>query len=66
MRRPLAQLAPTTVTAYRSRARKLSLKAQAGTATEADRRELAELEVLLGVPGNKIPGPGRPRKWTGQ
>jgi len=66
MRRPLEELAVGTISAYRSRTRKLYLKIQAGVATDADRRELAELEMLLGVPGSEIPGPGRPRKWTGR
>lgn len=64
MRRQLEQLAPTTIAAYRSRARKLWLKAQAGQAMPADRLELAELESLLGMRGSEIPPPGRPRKWT--
>lgn len=63
MRRLLTELAPSTIAAYRSRARKLHLKAQAGQATTADRLELAELECLLGVRGSEIPPPGRPRKW---
>jgi hypothetical protein len=64
MRRTLKELAPNTVTTYRSRARKLSLKVQEGVATDADRLDLAELEALLGVQGSEIPGPGRPRKWA--
>ena len=64
MRRPLEELAPTTIQTYRSRARKLWLKAQAGEATPADRLELAELEALLGVRGSDIPSNGRPRKWA--
>jgi hypothetical protein len=64
VRRQLEQLAPTTIAAYRSRARKLWLKAQAGEATPADRLELAELENLLGISGSEIPPPGRPRKWA--
>lgn len=47
MRRPLEELAPSTVQAYRSRARKLWLKVQAGQALTADRLELVELEALL-------------------
>ncbi len=64
MRRPLAELAPSTIAAYRHKTRKLWLKAQAGQATQADRLELAELENLLGIRGCKIPPPGRPRKWA--
>jgi hypothetical protein len=64
MRRPLEELAESTIAAYRSRARKLHLKAQAGEATPADRLELAELEALLGVRGSDVPPPGRPRKWA--
>jgi hypothetical protein len=64
MRRPLGELAGSTVAAYRSRARKLWLKIQSGQATPADRLELAELETLLGVRGSDIPPPGRPRKWA--
>ena len=64
MRRPLEELAPSTVQTYRSRARKLWLKVQAGEATSADRLELAEMEALLGVRGGDIPPPGRPRKWA--
>lgn len=64
MRRALKELAPSTIAAYRSRARKLHLKVQAGQATTADRLELAELEALLGLRGGDIPPPGRPRKWA--
>ncbi len=64
MRRSLDELAPSTIAAYRTRARKLWLKNQAGSATPADRLELDELENLLGVRGGDIPPPGRPRKWT--
>ena len=63
MRRPLTDLAPSTVQTYRSRARKLWLKVQAGQATNADHLELAELETLLGVCGSDIPPVGRPRKY---
>lgn len=63
MRRPLNELAPTTVQSYRSRARRLHLKVQAGQATTADRLELAELEAVLGLRGSQIPSVGRPRKW---
>lgn len=66
MRRPLRELVPSTVQTYRSRARKLWLKVQAGEATPADRLELAEFEALLGVRGADIPPPGRPRKWATQ
>ena len=66
MRRALTELAPSTVAAYRSRARKLHLKARAGQAAVADRLELAELEALLGVRGSDIPPPGRPRKWAAE
>ena len=64
MRRSLDNLAPSTIATYRSRARKLWLKVQAGEATAADRLELAELETLLGVRGGDSPPPGRPRKWA--
>jgi hypothetical protein len=64
MRRRLDELAPTTIATYRSRARKLWLKAQAGEASLADRLELGELEALLGVRGSDIPPTGRPRKWA--
>jgi len=64
MRRPLEELAPTTIAAYRSRARRLWLKVQAGDATPADRLELAEMETLLGLRGSDIPPAGRPRKWA--
>lgn len=63
MRRPLEELAASTIAAYRSRARKLWLKATAVEATAADRLELAELEALLGVRGGDIPSVGRPRKY---
>ena len=66
MRRTLDELAPTTISTYRTRARKLWLKVQVGEATPADRFELAELEALLGVRGDEIPPPGRPRKWSAQ
>jgi hypothetical protein len=66
MRRPLGELAGSTVAAYRSRARKLWLKTQSGHATTADRLELAELEGVLGLRGSDIPPPGRPRKWASQ
>jgi hypothetical protein len=66
MRRPLEELAPSTVQTYRSKARRLSLKVQTGVATNADRLELAELELLLGVWGSDVPGPGRPRKWASE
>lgn len=62
MRRPLNELAPSTVAAYRHKLRKLWLKVQAEEAT--DRLELAELENLLGIRGCEIPPPGRPRKWA--
>jgi hypothetical protein len=64
VRRPLEELAPSTVQTYRSRARKLWLKVMAGEATPADRLELAELEGVLGVRGEEIPSVGRPRKWA--
>jgi hypothetical protein len=64
MRRTLDELAPTTISTYRTRARKLWLKVRAGEATPADRLELAELEALLGVCGSAIPPTGRPRKWA--
>lgn len=64
MRRRLAELAPSTVAAYRHKVRKLWLKVQAEEATDTDRLELAELENLLGVRGCEIPPPGRPRKWA--
>ena len=64
MRRQIGELALATVQTYRSRARKLHLKAQTGEASETDRLELAELEALLGVRGSEIPPPGRPRKWA--
>jgi hypothetical protein len=64
VRRPFKELAPTTIQTYRSRARKLWMKIEAGQATNADRFELAELEALLGVRGSDIPPPGRPRKWS--
>lgn len=64
VRRPLEEMAPSTVQTYRSRARKLWLKVQAGKETPADRLELAELESLLGLHGSDIPPPGRPRKWA--
>jgi hypothetical protein len=63
MRRPLGELAGSTIAAYRSRARKLWLKVTAGEANAADRLELAELEALLGVRGSDVPSPGRPRKY---
>jgi hypothetical protein len=66
MRRPLEELAPSTVQTYRTRIRKLHLKVQAGQATTTDRLELNELESLLGVRGADIPSPGRPRKWPSQ
>jgi len=64
MRRALGQLAQSTVQTYRSRLRKLFLKIQGGSATEADRLELVELESVLGLRGCDIPGPGRRRKWA--
>lgn len=64
MRRPLNELAPTTVASYRHKARKLWLRIESGQGTDADRLELAELESLLGVRGSQIPGPGRPRKYS--
>lgn len=64
MRRPLEELAPSTVQTYRSRARKLWLKVTADDANAFDRLELAELEALLGLRGSDIPPPGRPRKWA--
>ena len=63
MRRPLGELSVSTVAAYRSRARKLHIKIQAGEATPADRLELAEMEGVLRVRGSDIPPPGRPRKY---
>jgi hypothetical protein len=66
MRRALGELAPATISTYRTRTRKLWLKLRAGEATPADRLELAELEALLGVRGGEIPPPGRPRKWASQ
>jgi len=56
----LTELAPSTVAAYRHKARKLWPKVQAG---EANRLELSELEGVLGVRGNEVPPPGRPRKY---
>jgi len=64
VRRPLAEVAASTIGAYRHKARKLWLKVESGQSTPADRLELAELEALLGVGGSEIPPPGRPRKWA--
>jgi len=64
VRRQIEGLALSTVQTYRSRARKLWLKVQAGEATPADRLELAELEGVLGLPGSAVPSVGRPRKWS--
>ena len=57
MRRSLNELAPTTIAAYRGRARKLHLKIHAGEASVADPLELAELEALL---GQRNPAPRTP------
>jgi hypothetical protein len=61
MRREIDQLVPTTVQRYRSIARKLWAKAEAGTATEWEKNELRKLESQLGISGGEVRPPGRPR-----
>jgi hypothetical protein len=63
-RRQLSDLCPSTISNYRSLARRLWQKSIAGIASQADMLELAELEQLLGVKGSKIRGPGRPPKYS--
>jgi hypothetical protein len=62
-RRQLSELCPSTISNYRSLARKLWQRSIAGVASESDKLELAELEQLLGVKASKIRGPGRPPKY---
>ena len=59
-RRQLSELCASTISNYRSLARKLWQKSIAGVASQADVLELAELEELLGVKASDIRGPGRP------
>lgn len=61
MRREIDQLVPTTVQRYRSIARKLWAKVEAGTATEWEKNELQKLERQLGISGREVRPPGRPR-----
>lgn len=63
-RRQLSELRPSTISNYRSLARKLWQKSIAGVASEVDLLELAELEQLLGVKASEIRGPGRPPKYS--
>jgi len=65
MRREINQLVPTTVQRYRSLARKLWAKVEAGTATEWEKNELQKLERQLGISGRDVRPPGRPRS-TGE
>ncbi len=62
-RRELSELRPSTISNYRSLARKLWQKSVAGVASEVDLRELAELEQLLGLKASEVRGPGRPPKY---
>lgn len=62
-RRKLSELRPSTISNYRSLARKLWLKSIQGVASQADLSELAELEQLLGLKASEIRGPGRPPKY---
>jgi hypothetical protein len=61
MRREIDQLVPTTVQRYRSIARKLWAKVEAGTATEWEKNELQKLERQMGISGGDVRPPGRPR-----
>jgi hypothetical protein len=61
MRREINELVPTTVQRYRSIARKLWAKVEAGTATEWEKNELQKLERQLGICGRDVRPPGRPR-----
>ena len=63
-RRQLSELCASTISNYRSLARKLWQKSVAGVASQADVLELAELEELLGVKASEIRGPGRPPKYS--
>lgn len=63
-RRKLSELCPSTISNYRSLARKLWLKSVDGSASQTDLMELAELEQLLGVKASEIRGPGRPPKHS--
>ena len=63
-RRKLSELRPSTISNYRSLARKLWQKSIAGVASEVDLLELAELEQLLGLEASEIRGPGRPPKYS--
>ncbi len=63
-RRQLNELRPSTISNYRSLARKLWQKSVAGFASEVDLQELAELEQLLKVKASEIRGPGRPPKYS--
>lgn len=63
-RRQLSELCPSTVTNYRTKLRALWKKSLAGTASEADMLEIAELEQLLQVKASDLRGPGRPRKHS--
>jgi hypothetical protein len=63
-RRELSELRPSTISNYRSLARKLWQKSIAGVASEVDLQELAELEQLLGIKASEIRGPGRPPKYS--
>jgi len=65
MRREIDQLVPTTVQRYRSIARKLWTKVEAGTATEWEKNELQKLERQLGISGRDVRAPGRPRATGG-
>ena len=56
-RRQLSELRPSTISNYRSLARKLWQKSIAGVASEADFWSSAELEQLLGVKASEIRGP---------
>jgi hypothetical protein len=62
-RRKLNELRPSTISNYRSLARKLWLKSVDGSASQTELLELSELEKLLGVKASEIRGPGRPPKY---
>lgn len=58
------QLAPDTIQNYRSKLRRLLLSLPSLPEDEAEivKQKIARLEIQLGIKGESVGGPGRPRR----